>query len=139
MIHPSRDSLSALYLPVSCIYCPAVEGLFTWSMSLRRSTPEVWEGRAAGNLVQLTVTYSCLGAQLCLTTTPWTGACQAFLSVGFSWQEYWSGSPFPPPGDLPDPGMDGTCTLHFRQMLYRLAIGEARPANAYSWHIMNSD
>ena len=35
----------------------------------------------------------------------WTRACQAALSVGFSRQEYWSGLPFPPPGDLPDPGI----------------------------------
>ena len=34
---------------------------------------------------------------------PWTVALQASLSVGFSWQEYWSGLPFPPSGDLPDP------------------------------------
>ena len=27
------------------------------------------------------------------------------MSVGFSWQEYWSGLPFPSPGDLPDPGI----------------------------------
>ena len=32
-------------------------------------------------------------------------ACQAPLSVGFSRQEYWSGLPCPPPGDLPDPGI----------------------------------
>ena len=31
-----------------------------------------------------------------------TAACQAPLSMGFSRQEYWSGLPFPPPGDLPD-------------------------------------
>ena len=37
--------------------------------------------------------------------TPWTVACQASLSMGFSSQEYWSGVPFPPPGDLPNPGM----------------------------------
>ena len=37
--------------------------------------------------------------------TPWTVACQAPLSVGFSIQEYWSGLPFPSPGDLPDPGI----------------------------------
>ena len=30
-------------------------------------------------------------------------ACQAPLSMGFSRQEYWSGLPYPPPGDLPDP------------------------------------
>ena len=31
-------------------------------------------------------------------TTPWTAACQAPLSMGFSKQEYWSGLPFPSPG-----------------------------------------
>ena len=35
--------------------------------------------------------------------TPWTAASQAPLSMGFSRQEYWSGLPFPSPGDLPDP------------------------------------
>jgi len=37
--------------------------------------------------------------------TPWTVACQALLSIRFSRQEYWSGLPFPSPGDLPDPGI----------------------------------
>ena len=36
---------------------------------------------------------------------PWTLACQAPLSIGFSRQEYWSELPFPSPGDLPDPGI----------------------------------
>ena len=36
----------------------------------------------------------------------WTVACQAPLPMGFSRQEYLSGLPFPPPGDLPDPGID---------------------------------
>ena len=36
---------------------------------------------------------------------PWTIACQAPLSIGFSRQEYWNGEPFPSPGDLPDPGI----------------------------------
>ena len=35
----------------------------------------------------------------------WTVACQAPLSMGSSRQEYWSGLPFPSPGDLPDPGI----------------------------------
>ena len=43
--------------------------------------------------------------QSCLTVTPWTVACQAPLSMGFSRQEYWSGLPFPSPGDLPHPGI----------------------------------
>ena len=39
-------------------------------------------------------------------TTPWTVAHQAPLSMGFSRQEYWSGLPFPSPGDLPSPGIE---------------------------------
>ena len=41
-----------------------------------------------------------------LLATPWTVAYQAPLSMGFSRQEYWSGLPFPSPGDLPDPGIE---------------------------------
>jgi len=41
-----------------------------------------------------------------LFVTPWAVAYQAFLSMGFSRQEYWSGLPFPSPGDLPDPGIE---------------------------------
>ena len=41
-----------------------------------------------------------------LFATPWTVAHQAPLSMGFSRQEYWSGLPFPSPGDLPDPGIE---------------------------------
>ena len=37
--------------------------------------------------------------------TPWTVACQVPLPMGFSKQGYWSGLPFPPPGDLPNPGI----------------------------------
>ena len=40
-----------------------------------------------------------------LFATPWTVAYQASPSMGFSRQEYWSGLPFPSPGDLPDPGI----------------------------------
>ena len=41
-----------------------------------------------------------------LFATPWTVACQAPLPMGFSRQEYWSGLPFPSPGDLPDAGIE---------------------------------
>ena len=41
--------------------------------------------------------------------TPWTVAHQAPLSMGYSRQEYWSGLPFPPPGDLPNPGIKPMC------------------------------
>ena len=41
-----------------------------------------------------------------LFVTPWTEALQAPPSMGFSRQEYWSGLPFPSPGDLPDSGIE---------------------------------
>ena len=40
-----------------------------------------------------------------LFVIPWPVACRAPLSLGFSRQEYWSGQPFPSPGDLSDPGI----------------------------------
>ena len=40
------------------------------------------------------------------SATPWTVAHQAPLSMGFFRQEYWSGLPCPPPGDLPNPGTE---------------------------------
>ena len=55
-------------------------------------------------------TFGFLGVFVCtcaqLFATPWTVARQAPLSMGFSSQEYWSGFLFPPPGDLPDPGIE---------------------------------
>ena len=41
-----------------------------------------------------------------LFVTPWAVAHQGPLSMGFSRQEYWSGLPFPSPGDLPHPGIE---------------------------------
>ena len=41
-----------------------------------------------------------------LSVTPWTVAHQASPSMEFSRHEYWSGLPFPCPGDLPDPGIE---------------------------------
>ena len=47
-----------------------------------------------------------------LFAIPWTVANQASLSMGFSRQEYWSGLPCTPPGDLPYPGIEpGSSTL----------------------------
>ena len=45
-----------------------------------------------------------------LFVIPWTVAHQA-VSMGFSRQEYWSGLPFPTPGDLPDPGIEPTSLM----------------------------
>ena len=58
-------------------------------------------------LLLLLLRFSCV--RLCATL--WTVACQAPLSREFSRQEYWSGWPSPPPGDLPHP-----CLLHCRPL-----------------------
>ena len=42
------------------------------------------------------------------SATPWTATCQAPLSMGFPRQEYWSGLPFPSPGDLSNPVIEPT-------------------------------
>ena len=58
--------------------------------------------------------------------TPWTVACQAPLSMGFSRQEYWSGLPFPSPGIFltqeSNPGL-----LNCRQILYQLSYEGSPP------------
>ena len=65
---------------------------------------------------------SCVG----LFATPWTVAHQAPPSMEFSRQEYWSGLPFPPPGDLPDPRIEPTSPACIgRQILYHWVTWEA--------------
>ena len=67
--------------------------LFAWSQTLHSV---LGGGAGRGGLV----------ARSCLTlATPGTVAHQAPLSMGFSRQGYWSGLPFPSPGDLPNPGI----------------------------------
>ena len=48
----------------------------------------------------------CMLSHVRLCVTPRAVACQAPLSMGFSRQEYWSGLPCPPPGDLLSPGIE---------------------------------
>ena len=66
--------------------------------------------------------------------TPRTVALQAPLSIGFPRKEYGSGLPFPPPGDLPDPGIE---PLSFfiscigRQILYHCAAWEAPSSHMF--------
>ena len=55
-----------------------------------------------------------------LFAIPWTVAYNAPPSMGFSRQEYWSGLPFPSPGDLPNQGLN-LGLPHCRQMLYHLS------------------
>ena len=73
-----------------------------------------------------------------LFATPWTVAYQTPLSLGFSRQEYWSGLPFPSPGDLPNPGIESGSPLlqadalpseppgKLKQLIKRIAISAAQ-------------
>ena len=63
---------------------------------------------------------SCVIICVQLFVTPKTIALQVPLSMGFPRQEYWSGLPFPSPGDLPNPGI--------KPMSLALASGESREA-----------
>ena len=58
----------------------------------------------------MTNTYACVHlsclSRVLLFATLWTVACQAPLSMEFSRQEYRSGLPCPPPGNIPDPGIE---------------------------------
>ena len=51
---------------------------------------------------------ACVCSDVSDSLIPWTVAHQDPLSMEFSRQEYWSGLPFPTPGDLPDPGTEPT-------------------------------
>ena len=70
-----------------------------------------------GHECERTSGYVCVCVCVCLCTcsimsnyfaTLWTVTCQAPLSMGFPKQAYWSGLPFPLPGDLPHPGIKPT-------------------------------
>ena len=68
-----------------------------------------------------------------LVVTLWTVAHQAALSMGFSRQKYWSGLPFPTPGDLPNPGIKaGPLTL---QADYHLSHQENLRNDIRCWEI----
>ena len=64
-----------------------------------------------------------------LFVTPWNVACWAPLSMGFSWQEYWTGFPFPSPGDLPYLEIKPTSSCIGRQILYHWASWEVQKTN----------
>ena len=104
---------SEIYISLGCLF---------WSLHLRWKScfvqghinPPVQQGMERSlrdpevpSLVDSTLCVGMLGrfSRVRLFATPWTVARQAPLSMGFSRQEYWSGLPCPPPGDLPNPGI----------------------------------
>ena len=85
-----------------------IRSIFWYALGTRINTKkphrEIVQGSLPGWLLYLV--YMLNGfSRAQVFVTPWTVACQAPLSMGFSRQEYWSGLPCLPPGDLPDPGI----------------------------------
>ena len=74
---------------------------FRFIVGKRENTGE--SGRSKSFVIPACVCQSLSRARLFVT--PWTGARQAALSMGFSRQAYWNGLPCPPPGGLADPGI----------------------------------
>ena len=109
---PGNFSYSVLFKSTGLI-CPW-NGFFNPFMILLYHALFIWKMMASCVCVCVCV----LIVQSCLTLYHlWTVDHQAPLSVRFSRQEYWSGLPFPSPGDLPDPGIEPSL-LHCRQFLH---------------------
>ena len=85
-------------------------GIYLFYLS-QLAQPWAWVSQTVGGeVIYFTVcvcarTHACMFSHVWLFATPWTVAHWAPLSMGFSREEYWSGLPCPPPGDLPDPGI----------------------------------
>ena len=80
----------------------------------------------------------CLITQLCPTICdPWTVAHQVLLSMGFSWQEYWSGLPFPPAGDLLNLGIEHWSNINLLHLADRFFTTE--PPGKPGWGEYNAD
>ena len=114
------DSLESLWTVAAMLFCPwdsagqnteaACHALFQGIFLTQGSNPHLlhWQVDSLtlshkGSPYALVCTK--LLSRVQISVTPCTIACQAPLSIGFSRQEYWSGLPFPPPGDLPNPGI----------------------------------
>ena len=66
----------------------------------------LWPSRAYSAKETISSSVCAQSCVLRLFATSWTVACQTPLSMGFPRQKYWSGLPFPTPGDLSDPGIE---------------------------------
>ena len=78
-------------IKLTSLVSPALAGRFL-------TTSATWEALYLSSVQSL--------SRVRLFVTAWTVASQAPLSMAFSRQEYWRGLPLPPPGDLPDPGIE---------------------------------
>ena len=87
-----------------------------WKDLYQTETINIKQGWGPTLYISIHMDFSCHRVLSCfsrvwLFATLWPIALQVPLSRGFSRQKYWSGLPFPPPGDLPDPGIESTSPL----------------------------
>ena len=73
-------------------------------------------------------------SSVCILMIPWTVAFQVPLSMGFSRQEYWSGLPCPPPGDLPNPGIEPTSLIPLALAGKFFTIEPQGKSTIYTYH-----
>ena len=96
---PSPGALADPGIETASLVSPALAGDFFTTSATQEALKIVLSERKERKKVKSL-------SRVQLFVTPWTVAHEAPLSMGFSRQEYWSGLPFPPPGDLPDPGIE---------------------------------
>ena len=104
----SSSSLSShLHICLSC--CGFSQALWPGPQTPALAPSLLCSGRTQGAVLSpLHVDVLSHFSRVRLCATLWTAAHQAPLSMGFFWQEYWSGLPCPPPGDLLNPGIKPT-------------------------------
>ena len=89
------------------LYSKAFPSYF--SVKCYPSTWDCWKDLLSTLLGRLYISICvCVLSPFLLFVTPWAIACQVPLYLGFPRQEYWHVLPFPPPGHLPDPGIEPT-------------------------------
>ena len=125
------DSRSSVHLPMTTLSASAETCYqwWRWTTSCQNLSLSARDMKAPIlDMIEKMVAKSWLNLATWLTV-----ACQIPLSMGFSRQEYWSGLPFPSPGDLPDPGIEpGSPALQADSLPTEL---QGKPLNANSYHL----
>ena len=115
VIHLLSDAATVLSIfsvpsPALCQRSPATAQWrwrnWIWARSSHLPTSLSWEKAESGSVPKPLWCRVCSLSCVWLVATPWTEVRQAPLSLWFPSQEYWNGLLFPPPGDLPNPGIE---------------------------------
>ena len=109
LLSPKHAKLVPLVQDSACTFTPSQDALSCLLWASAQTSPP--QGPFSSCVCVCVCTH--MISPLLLFATLWTVACQASLSLGLSRQDYWSGLPFPPPGDLP-----GTTFYHTALLLF---------------------